>query len=154
MTTVSFSTRSMGSFSTAGTAVTGAPRLGHSQSRHWQSRRTQSRRAQSGRVQSSRSTLRLTRRGRAVLLALVTVPLAIVALVVTLNGGGATATDHAGTVHYVTVQAGESLWQVATEIAPSADPREVVAELGDLNGLGSDQVQPGQRLAIPSQYDH
>lgn len=140
MTAISVGTRSMG-FSTMGFPVTGFPATGAATAT-----------SPSG-SEPRRSRLRLTRRGRVVLLALVTVPLAIVALVVTLNGGGATATDHSGTVHYVTVQAGESLWQVATEIAPSADPREVMAQLSDLNALGSGQVQPGQRLAIPSQYD-
>lgn len=99
--------------------------------------------------------LRLTRRGRAVLTALVTLPVVVFALVFALNGGMAAATGeqtHA-TFHYVTVQSGDSLWSVAERLAPNADPRDVIAELVNLNGLDSAVVTPGQQLAIPAQYD-
>lgn len=53
---------------------------------------------------------------------------------------------------YVTVQAGQSLWQLAETIAPTADPRDVIADIVSLNGLPADAVEPGQRLAIPAEY--
>ena len=73
-----------------------------------------------------RVRLRLTRRGRAVLMALVALPIVIGALVFALNGGGAAATGEQAhvTFHYVTVQSGDSLWSVAERLAPNADPRE------------------------------
>ncbi len=105
---------------------------------------------------AARPRLRLTRRGRALLTVLISVPLVAAAMVMALNGGGATATSSPSTTsfQYVTVSAGESLWQVASEVAPTADPRDVIAEIIDLNQLSGTNVQPGQRLAIPLEYEH
>ena len=38
------------------------------------------------------------------------------------------------------------------KIAPEADPRQVVSDLVALNQLSTTEVQPGQRLAIPTEY--
>lgn len=106
--------------------------------------------------QVSTPRLRITRRGRAVVTVLVAIPLAVGAAVLGVGAVGAAAGTHSGsatTFQYVTVDPGESLWQVATSIAPTADPRDVVADILTLNNLSSSDVQPGQRLAIPSQYD-
>src|SRR4051794_9399394 len=98
--------------------------------------------------------LRITRRGRAVLSLLIAVPLAIAAAVTGVGALGAAAGTQGGatTFQYVTVESGESLWQVAEAVAPAADPRDVVANILSLNNLSSGQVQAGQRLAIPAQY--
>jgi hypothetical protein len=99
--------------------------------------------------------LHLTRRGRVVLTTLISVPLVLAAFGFAINSGGATATDQPGSaLHYVTVQGGETLWHLATTVAPSADPRDVIADIVQLNQLSSSQVQPGQRIAVPSQYQH
>ncbi len=103
--------------------------------------------------------LRITKRGRVVLTLVIAVPIAIAALLGVVNGGvfnggEAVASNHAGTaLHYVTVQSGETLWQLAGEIAPTADPREVVSDIVHLNQLSGSDIQAGQRLAIPAQYD-
>jgi LysM repeat protein len=52
----------------------------------------------------------------------------------------------------VTVEGGESLWQVASEIAPTKDPRDVVSDLVRLNNLPSAEVAAGQTLAVPEKY--
>lgn len=96
--------------------------------------------------------LRLTRRGRIVFSTMAALPLVVGAFVVTINGGAAVASNSdQGTAafHYVTVSAGQSLWQVAETIAPEADPRDVIAEIVALNQLSSATVEPGQRLALP-----
>ena len=102
--------------------------------------------------------LHLTRRGRVVFTTLAALPLAAIALVVALNGGmaaaeGATTVGAAGSqtvgFEYVTVQPGQSLWQLAVSLAPTSDPRDVIAEIISLNQLSSDSVQAGQRLALP-----
>ena len=49
----------------------------------------------------------------------------------------------------VTVEAGESLWQVARRVAPSADPGAVAARIVELNGLASPSVRPGEVLDSP-----
>ncbi|RIJ30801.1 LysM peptidoglycan-binding domain-containing protein, partial [Clavibacter michiganensis subsp. insidiosus] len=100
--------------------------------------------------------LRITRRGRVVLTALVAAPLALGAGLVALNGGAAVASKDASgtTFEYVTVSSGQSLWDLAEEIAPSADPRDVIASVVDLNRLPSSDVAAGQQLAVPAEYAH
>ena len=112
----------------------------------------------------STTHLRLTRRGRIVFTTMAAVPLIIGALAFALNGGmaaatgqGASAGNDAVTVdatafEYVTIYSGQSLWQVAETLAPTADPRDVIAEIVSLNQLSSEAVQPGQRLALPTKY--
>ena len=101
-----------------------------------------------------RTRLRITRRGRAVLASAIAVPLVLGTAAAVLNGGGAVATGTAPTAEftYVEVEAGQSLWSLAETIAPQADPREVIADVVQLNGLPSADVQPGERLAIPFEY--
>ena len=98
--------------------------------------------------------LRITRRGRVVLGALLAAPIAVALTVSALMGTPAQAGSTASTASFdhITVAAGESLWDLAVWIAPDADPRQVVSEIVALNQLHTTDVQPGQRLAIPSQY--
>lgn len=98
--------------------------------------------------------LRITRRGRAVLLALVAVPIAVIAGVFAINGGTASATSDAtaSQFEYLQVESGQTLWQLAGEVAPDSDPRDVVSDILHLNQLASSDVQPGQQLAIPERY--
>ena len=103
---------------------------------------------------SSAPRLRLTKRGRAVLMFLAATPLVIAALAFALNGGGATASLEGSRVafQYVTVESGQTLWQLAESIAPAADPRDVIAEIMQLNQLQSADVYAGQELAVPAAY--
>lgn len=98
--------------------------------------------------------LRLTARGRRLLTALVVVPLAIAALVFAVNGGAAIASGEGSVTsfEYITVEPGESLWQLAEQLAPQADPRDVIADLMALNQLESADVFAGQELAVPADY--
>lgn len=103
--------------------------------------------------------LRITRRGRLVLTTLVVSPLLALGVVAGVNATSAIATSvGAGSsaavvdFEYVTINAGESLWQVAERIAPASDPRDVVADIVSLNQLTSSSVEAGQRVAIPSAY--
>lgn len=102
----------------------------------------------------ARMRLHLTRRGRVVLTLLVVVPLLAVLGAVMLNGGGAAATGSAGDVHFqhVTIASGETLWQVAEQVAPKSDPRDVIDAIVRLNDLSSTDVMAGQSIAIPTQY--
>ncbi|HEV2451785.1 MAG TPA: LysM peptidoglycan-binding domain-containing protein, partial [Streptosporangiaceae bacterium] len=97
--------------------------------------------------------LRLTRRGRVVLIAAAT-------LLASLLGFGlasaAMATDHhvpAVPVHrglsQVVVQPGQTLWSIAVHTDPSADPRLAEQRIIQLNGLSSSSIAAGQRLWIP-----
>jgi ABC-type transport system involved in cytochrome c biogenesis permease component len=103
---------------------------------------------------ASRSRLRMTTRGRSVLLTLIAAPLVVAALVFGINAGGATATNSSTPLAKVTVVGGETLWSLAKQIAPNADPRDVVADIMSVNRLSSADIQPGEQLAIPAQYGH
>ncbi|HWM32767.1 MAG TPA: LysM peptidoglycan-binding domain-containing protein [Pseudolysinimonas sp.] len=98
--------------------------------------------------------LRITPRGRAVLAALIAAPLLALAWF-GLGAPAARAGDTPATTTtftYVSIEPGQSLWQLAGQVAPQADPREVVDSIVTLNNLPSADVQPGQELAIPPQY--
>jgi hypothetical protein len=50
----------------------------------------------------------------------------------------------------VLVAAGDSLWSIAQEVDPNADPREVIQLLVELNDLpGEVGLQVGQNLIVP-----
>ena len=112
-------------------------------------------------MQSSRAVTRprsrLTRRGRIVLSALVVAVILLVAVLAWI--GGATRADAARSgpppsavyrnLTSVIVQPGESLWAIAAQAEPGADPRGVIQEIIDLNALGGTSIQPGQRLLVP-----
>jgi hypothetical protein len=102
--------------------------------------------------------LRMTARGRRALAILVAAP--VLATGVLAGGGviggalaGAVASSSAQTAEFehITVMPGQSLWQIAQSIAPEADPRDVIAEIELLNGIGG-AIQPGELLAIPAHY--
>ncbi len=98
--------------------------------------------------------LRLTRRGRVVFGTLAAIPLVIAALVFGLGAPGAVASLDAApdSLTWVTVDGGQSLWDLAAEIAPAEDPREFAAQVVSFNQLASSEIQPGQELAIPTRY--
>jgi hypothetical protein len=50
------------------------------------------------------------------------------------------------------VSTGDSLWSIAEDVAPSADPRDVVDAIVRLNGLEGVTIESGQRIAIPMEY--
>lgn len=108
------------------------------------------------RATTATTRLRLTSRGRAVLTTLAVLPLAFAAFLLALNGGPAVATLEGSTVplESVTVETGQSLWTIAERLAPTADPREVISTIVELNRLSSVDVVPGQQLAIPSTLTH
>ncbi len=106
---------------------------------------------------SARTTrLRLTVRGRRVLAAIAALPAAIAIAIAVVSGGAALATRDAGapagSFATVTVAHGDSLWSIAEEVAPQADPRDVVDAIVRLNALDGVTVQAGQSLAIPAEY--
>jgi hypothetical protein len=98
--------------------------------------------------------LRITARGRAVLMVVVTTPIVAVLLALALNGGGAIATESGSgaPMESVTVLAGQSLWQLAEELAPQSDPREFITDVLSVNTLASADVRAGQLLEIPNEY--
>ncbi|WP_424465255.1 LysM peptidoglycan-binding domain-containing protein [Pseudoclavibacter helvolus] len=96
--------------------------------------------------------LRLTVRGRRVLLALAALPVAAAIALGATHMTSATAASEAADVEfeYVTVRAGDTLWGIAEEVAGDADVRDVIVEISKLNALENGSVQAGQRLALPN----
>jgi LysM domain-containing protein len=91
--------------------------------------------------------VRLTRRGVVVLTLLV---LAVGAGLVWLASASAPrAAAPPAAPRAVTVQPGETLWSIATRVAPQRDPRAEVAALQKRNQLADVELVPGQVLQIP-----
>ena len=117
------------------------------QSRSQQVRAQQARAAQTR--PASTGELRLTRRGRVVVMAL--------ALLVVLGLGlfwasGSVATEEPGTpepTRVVMVGSGETLWDIAAGIADDGDVRGMVDRIEELNALDTGMVTAGQRLRVP-----
>jgi Tfp pilus assembly protein FimV len=106
------------------------------------------------RVERPASTLRLTRRGRVVVLLLGHV-LALSAGV--FLGAGSVATEKPGTPEPTTivqVGSGDTLWGIASDAAAatgSDDVRAMIVRIQRLNALDSGMVLAGQRLRVPTQ---
>ena len=49
----------------------------------------------------------------------------------------------------VVVHPGQTLWSIASQAEPTADPRIVMRQIIDLNALHGTSVVPGQRLWVP-----
>ena len=98
----------------------------------------------------SHGEVRLTRRGRLVVL--------LVALVIALGvgvalGGVSVASGEAGAsdaTRVVVVNEGDTLWGIAAGVADDGEVREMVSEIRDLNSLDSSVVMLGQKLHVPT----
>jgi hypothetical protein len=87
--------------------------------------------------------LRLTRRGYVVLSV---VGVVLTAGVIWLARASAPSAAPVRDVGVVTVSEGDTLWSIASHIAPQRDPRTVVATLERINHLAGPLLQPGQVL--------
>lgn len=94
--------------------------------------------------------IRLTRRGRLGLLVA-----AVLCLLLGFSLGN-TLSSTAGSIsppaasHSIVVQPGQTLWGIATQVAPHADPRATIQQIIVLNHLPSTGLQAGETLAVPS----
>jgi hypothetical protein len=67
-------------------------------------------------------------------------------------GGPAASTgeEHHQVTETVVVAPGQTLWDIAAEVAPDEDPRVVIADIVDLNRLAdAGSVRAGQPLHVP-----
>ena len=95
--------------------------------------------------------VRMTSRGRVVfVLALVLVAVLAVSMLRTGTQAGAGTQSTGSATRTVTVHPGETLWQIALQVAPSDDPRDTIDRIRDLNSLDTTVVQAGQRLIVPA----
>jgi Tfp pilus assembly protein FimV len=84
------------------------------------------------------------------------VVLATVALTIgSMSLSGAQAANHgrpaAGYqgMRQIVVQPGQTLWSIAAQAEPSADPRQVIAEIMTANSLAGSNLEAGQLLWVP-----
>lgn len=93
--------------------------------------------------------VRLTRRGRLVVLVAV---LAVAFLVSIALGGGSMATEEPGerpATEVVVVNEGDTLWGIASTVAEDGRVRSMVHEIRELNDLDSSVVSLGQKIHVP-----
>ena len=93
----------------------------------------------------------LNRRGR---LARTLVVLSLAIVVASVAGGkaGASTSSHASAPHSyvtVTVAPGDTVWSLASRVAPQGDAGALVASIIEINELGNGDVEAGQKIRIP-----
>ena len=94
--------------------------------------------------------LRVTRRGRLLLTAVVALLLLVALSIGRAGSQAATVTGTGPGLQQTIVQPGDTLWSVAQRIAPDNDPREVVAQIRRINDLSTSGLQVGQQLLLPT----
>ncbi|QIK74366.1 LysM peptidoglycan-binding domain-containing protein [Nocardioides piscis] len=95
------------------------------------------------------STVRLTRRGRAVVF-LASLALALVAaFFLGAVAVGSETPGEAAPTEIVMVGSGETLWGIAAELETGDDIRTTMREIERLNALESAQLFAGQKLRVP-----
>lgn len=108
--------------------------------------------------------IRLTRRGRVVVGALLALAVAGLAALIWLAiagqaeaagpGGLGTGSGAGRSMLRVVVRPGETLWSIAVRTDPAADPRVVIQEIMDDNALRGTAIQAGQVLWVPRSGQH
>lgn len=109
------------------------------------------------RARPVRARVRLTRRGRIVVAGLITAGMLLVAAVAWLagtaradaSGSGVPSSAVYHSLRSVVVMPGQSLWSIATQYEPTADPSSAIQEIITLNALRNTSVQPGEHLWLP-----
>ena len=95
-----------------------------------------------------RPPLRLTRRGRSVVLGLF-VLLAVVASGVLFTTASRASGSRNASAPTVVVRPHDTLWSIATRTSPRRDPYLTVTEIRRLNRLDGYVVHPGDTLVVP-----
>lgn len=93
--------------------------------------------------------LRLTRRGRLVLLVAF---MALAFALLTVLGGESAATREGGVpvqTRTVEVAQGDTLWEIAATVAEPGEVRAVIYQIEELNALAGAGLVEGQQIAVP-----
>ena len=99
-------------------------------------------------VRQAQPPLRLTRRGRAVVLGFLDL-LASLASAVLFTTASRAEEVPAGPPPTIVVRPGDTLWDIAARTLPRGDGQVAVDQLRRLNGLPGYSVQPGDVLILP-----
>jgi hypothetical protein len=92
--------------------------------------------------------VRLTRRGRVVVVLFLSTLLVVGGWLVSRSVANA-ATTHEPPAASVVAKPGDTLWSIAVRARPNTDPRITVDQIMAANRLGSPVLQPGQRVVLP-----
>jgi LysM repeat protein len=92
------------------------------------------------------SSLRLTRRGRLVVFG---ASLAAVLGLGFLAASGSLANDKPEPSRVITVQPGQTLWDISSQVSSGDDVRSTMAHVEAINHLDSTTLQVGQHLRVP-----
>jgi hypothetical protein len=99
---------------------------------------------------SASAPVRLTRRGKVVIVTLAVIAIGILAI---MFGPSSTASSDAGAPQETTsvqVLPGHTLWQIAADANPHGDIRKTVDEIIELNSLpNASALQMGSEIAVP-----
>jgi Tfp pilus assembly protein FimV len=96
--------------------------------------------------------LRLTRRGRLVVfLAGLAAVLSVLFVVLSDAATGTAERGQPVPVHMVEVESGDTLWTIASRVAPGEDPRDLIDRIEELNSLDG-TLRVGSEIAVP--LDH
>lgn len=98
-------------------------------------------------AETAGATWHLTRRGVAVVAAAVAAAALALVWLAVRSAPPAPQAGRPGPA-VVTVHAGDTLWAIASRVAPDVDPRAEVATLQRLNGLRGAALVPGQQLRL------
>ncbi|WP_433241827.1 LysM peptidoglycan-binding domain-containing protein [Streptosporangium sp. CA-135522] len=103
-----------------------------------------------GDVRYPGAPIRLTRRGRIVVVALLTL-ITLGALWVGARIDAASAGGRGGHegLPWVVVHGGDTLWGIADAVTGEADPAPTVRRIMELNGLSDSVIRSGVRLYLP-----
>jgi len=94
------------------------------------------------------TSLRLTRRGRVVVLGFLILVASLASAVLFTTASRAEGPP-VGPPPTIVVRSGDTLWDVAARMLPGRDGRFADDELRRLNGLSGSVVQPGDVLILP-----
>ena len=95
-----------------------------------------------------RPPLRLTRRGRAVVLGFF-ILMASLASAILLATASRAENRETGPAPSVVVRPDDTLWSIAARTAPRRDPYAAMSEIKKINGIDGYVVHPGQILELP-----
>ena len=99
----------------------------------------------------TRSTVRLTRRGRVVVFVAGLFLLLGLGLLIANGAGAALDAGTPESTHAVVVAPGDTLWDLATEAAGAeGDVRSMIDHIEKINGLAGASLSAGQTLRIPN----
>ncbi len=107
-------------------------------------------------IRSSRTPVRLTRRGRAVVACFLVASVTIGVLLISLLAAGRAQATNRGQaragyqgMHQIVVRPGQTLWSIASAAEPWADTRVVVQEIITANSLNGVTISADQLLWVP-----